>query len=514
MKGTNLGVAAAAFAMAAGVWAQPAATDLGTLSANTPATTSFNISPGLVQWYTFTTPGITANPSSWLDMVTNGPVNIDTMIGLYDSAGNRLSSDDDDGPPTGVGFSLLTFGATDVNASGRLAAPAGSTTGFNGRDGNNLPAGLYYLAVTGFSATFGATNWTVTTAHTRSGQVDVWVNFGEDTALSGVGTFSSASCVRTTDGGQGTLRVAAHPAQNPPSTGIGVTVDASQFGLGTVTLFDDGAHDDGGAGDNVFGELITVAPGYGAGTYQLPFTVTDAESRSAGGNIGVTVVDLVGNPNELPSGAEIPQGSGDLFSLSGTFVPSEAHLFQIQVCDAANFSATTVGGTTVDTQLFLFDANGMAVAANDDEVGGATLQSRLTSQFIPGNGVYYLAVSQYNHDPVSSCNSLMFDNAFRVEHGPDGPGAGLPLAAWVNASAATTAYTISLTGACYPGGANPCDVADTNCDGALNGFDVQATEEAVNGDFTNFCQPSADLNGDGAENGFDVEWSEALVNMC
>jgi hypothetical protein len=63
-------------------------------------------------------------------------------------------------------------------------------------------------------------------------------------------------------------------------------------------------------------------------------------------------------------------------------------------------------------------------------------------------------------------------------------------------------------------GGNPCDVADTNCDGALNGFDVQATEEAVNGDFSNFCLPSADLNGDGAENGFDVEYSETLVNMC
>ncbi|CAG1010939.1 partial Serine protease AprX, partial [Phycisphaerales bacterium] len=56
-----------------------------------------------------------------------------------------------------------------------------------------------------------------------------------------------------------------------------------------------------------------------------------------------------------------------------------------------------------------------------------------------------------------------------------------------------------------------CD-PDVNCDGAVNGFDVQATEEAVNGDFSNFCQSSADLNGDGTENGFDIETEEQRVN--
>lgn len=57
----------------------------------------------------------------------------------------------------------------------------------------------------------------------------------------------------------------------------------------------------------------------------------------------------------------------------------------------------------------------------------------------------------------------------------------------------------------------PCD-PDVNCDGAVNGFDIQATEEAVNGDFSNFCQPDADYNRDGAINGFDVEAVEQGVN--
>ncbi|CAG0952200.1 hypothetical protein PHYC_00259 [Phycisphaerales bacterium] len=57
----------------------------------------------------------------------------------------------------------------------------------------------------------------------------------------------------------------------------------------------------------------------------------------------------------------------------------------------------------------------------------------------------------------------------------------------------------------------PCD-PDVNCDGSINGFDIEATEQAINGDYSNFCQPTADLNNDGAENGFDIETEEQRVN--
>ncbi|CAG1006875.1 hypothetical protein PHYC_03368 [Phycisphaerales bacterium] len=56
-----------------------------------------------------------------------------------------------------------------------------------------------------------------------------------------------------------------------------------------------------------------------------------------------------------------------------------------------------------------------------------------------------------------------------------------------------------------------CD-PDVNCDGSINGFDVEATEQAVNGDFSNFCQPDADYNRDGSINGFDIEAVEQAVN--
>ncbi|CAG0980894.1 hypothetical protein PHYC_01759 [Phycisphaerales bacterium] len=56
-----------------------------------------------------------------------------------------------------------------------------------------------------------------------------------------------------------------------------------------------------------------------------------------------------------------------------------------------------------------------------------------------------------------------------------------------------------------------CD-PDVNCDGAVNGFDIEVMEQAVNGDLTNFCQLNPDYNHDGSVNGFDVEAVEQGVN--
>ncbi|CAG0997205.1 Desiccation/radiation resistance protein [Phycisphaerales bacterium] len=60
-------------------------------------------------------------------------------------------------------------------------------------------------------------------------------------------------------------------------------------------------------------------------------------------------------------------------------------------------------------------------------------------------------------------------------------------------------------------GAPACD-PDVNCDGSINGFDIEAVEQAVNGDMSNFCQPDADYNQDGTVNGFDIEAVEQGVN--
>ncbi|GJQ30392.1 MAG: hypothetical protein HBSAPP03_22760 [Phycisphaerae bacterium] len=55
-----------------------------------------------------------------------------------------------------------------------------------------------------------------------------------------------------------------------------------------------------------------------------------------------------------------------------------------------------------------------------------------------------------------------------------------------------------------------CD-GDVNCDGAVNGVDVEIQEQAVGGDLADYCLPDADFNQDGAVNGTDVEAVELVV---
>ncbi|GJQ30565.1 MAG: hypothetical protein HBSAPP03_24490 [Phycisphaerae bacterium] len=55
-----------------------------------------------------------------------------------------------------------------------------------------------------------------------------------------------------------------------------------------------------------------------------------------------------------------------------------------------------------------------------------------------------------------------------------------------------------------------CD-GDVNCDGAINGVDIEVQERAVGGDLSDYCQPDPDFNRDGAVNGLDVEAVEIVV---
>ena len=75
-------------------------------------------------------------------------------------------------------------------------------------------------------------------------------------------------------------------------------------------------------------------------------------------------------------------------------------LYRVCLEGGGSFSATTVGGTELDTQLFLFDAAGLGVYGNDDSQ--ATRQSTLPAGHAltpSAPGVYLLAVTPYDRDP-------------------------------------------------------------------------------------------------------------------
>ncbi|CAG0979873.1 hypothetical protein PHYC_01707 [Phycisphaerales bacterium] len=142
-------------------------------------------------------------------------------------------------------------------------------------------------------------------------------------------------------------------------------------------------------------------------------------------------------------------GVGPLLTIigGGDFPGDNVDGYCIMITDPLAFSATTVGGTGQDTQLFLFDFGGMGVTFNDDSA--FTLQSTVTGAFVPGPGLYALVVSTFDGDPLDAAGSeIWLDTPFGVERAPDGPGAPGPVSGWTG-SPDLLPYSIFLTGATY-----------------------------------------------------------------
>ncbi len=165
----------------------PRAKDLGELSRNPIRLRNISLAAGEVRWYRFDlADNVSAAAGTWLDIDTEGsslaPSN-DTELGLYTSAGNFVTADDDDG--TGL-WSQVTFGAG-------TRPPPSTGAAYDGRDGP-LPAGTYYLAVCGFSASFNGTGWGVASGSANTGtfSLNIRTNTGDP-----------ASCPADLDDGSG-----------------------------------------------------------------------------------------------------------------------------------------------------------------------------------------------------------------------------------------------------------------------------------------------------------------------
>jgi filamentous hemagglutinin family protein len=155
-----------------------------------------------------------------------------------------------------------------------------------------------------------------------------------------------------------------------------------------------------------------------------------------------------GDAGQLPGTAQTvnsPTSGAAFDAISGNLSPeSDVDLYQLFLTEGQPFTASTVGGTPINTQLFLFDNNGLGVSANNDSVGFQSTVP-LYQPFIPArSGTYYLGISSYLNNPLSS-QGFIFD---AVEN-PSGSGAGLPLNGWSEAAGPsvrpnTGAYTIML----------------------------------------------------------------------
>ncbi len=497
--------------------AQPGAfTDLGT---RTTAQTFSQLvtlnAPNDIQWFRVVLPP-TLNSIGYVDIWTTPTADpvpasdmTDTEIGLYDAVGNgavatAAYNDDDAGPGL---HGQLTFGSSTAPRPAVTFGTLSVGAARNGNDGN-LAGGEYYLAVGRFNVTFVNSGFGVSSTYTGT-QTQTMLNFEiapptDPYPPTGTGAASPASVVV---GSNVLLTVAVTPGGNPASSSVTVTGDLSGLGGSAAQqFFDNGTNGDVTANDNVFSYSYLIPATASEGGANVGFTVTDNLARSSSGTITIGL-DAAG---DLPATAAVPVGTGALDSISGVFTNNDVDMYRINICDAANFSATTFGATTVDTQLFLFNVDGTGVVMNDDVPtglpGDTTLQSTLTSALIPGAGDYFLAVSRYNIDPVDAGASLIWANTpFDTERSPDGPGAGGTVAAWTGTVTGTANYTIAFTGTCYPSNGPACGLADVGGVGGAPGADAHLD----NNDFVVFIDyffsqnPIADQGATGGAPGPD-----------
>jgi len=206
---------------------------------------------------------------------------------------------------------------------------------------------------------------------------------------------------------------------------------------------------------------------------------------------------------DLPATAQDVVGSGSLGSIEGFLETNGTDMFRFEICDPAAFSASTVGTTAWDTQLFIFNSSGHGVVFNDDDPADTSFQSLIGPALIPAAGTYYLAISRYDRDPLDAGGQQIWvDGPFAQERAPDGPGAANPIVSWSNEGRSAGDYIIVLSGTAFIGGCGggcPVCAADFNEDGGVTGDDVGA----FFGVFESGSE-CGDVNQDGGVTGDDV----------
>jgi hypothetical protein len=244
-----------------------------------------------------------------------------------------------------------------------------------------------------------------------------------------------------------------------------------------------------------------------------PFEGWD-ETANGGGDAGdlPATAQIVTLPDATPCETPVTRVRGDLGA-------SDADMYVICITDPASFSATTVGSAGFDTQLWLFRCDGTGVVHNDDAVGTTVLQSRIdnSTNCITAGGVYLLAISRYNLDPVDASGQLIWnDSPFRAVRCPDGPGRANPIAGWTGSTTAAGRYIIQLQGAYFvrpsgceePPGCQPHN-GDVDNNGCIDDADLLAVLFAFGNTGSDLGR--VDVNCDGVVD--DADLLQVLFNF-
>jgi hypothetical protein len=132
----------------------------------------------------------------------------------------------------------------------------------------------------------------------------------------------------------------------------------------------------------------------------------------------------VADAGDLPGTAQVVAGTADVSTISGTIADAnDVDMFRIRVTGTVPVLLQVAPSSTIDSQLFVFDTAGFAVVGNDDL--GLSLDASITAPLTAG--IYYLAVSSWDRDPVNAANQEIFTDLGGVLQTPingGGPVAG------------------------------------------------------------------------------------------
>jgi len=143
------------------------------------------------------------------------------------------------------------------------------------------------------------------------------------------------------------------------------------------------------------------------------------------------------------------QPLGAVSAVDGSLSPDDVDLYRVCVGDQG-FAASTVGGTGLDTVLYVFDGDGRGVAKNDDASG--TFASEVVLPSAP-TGTYHVAVTGFGRVAVTTAGALVFGRS--SSGGVLDPEA--VLGGWRDPHYQSGAYRLVLSGAveCVPAAEAP-----------------------------------------------------------
>jgi hypothetical protein len=291
------------------------------------------------------------------------PVTTSTTLSMTTNAGTNPAS-----PVTSVVADLTSIGGSSAQAFTANGAVYSFTA--------TIPAN-----VTPGAKTITAT---ITDQAGDSDTATISLTVPTPTALSGTGTATPSTVAA---GASTALSVTVTPGTNPASTGITVLGDLTAIGGLAAQAFTNAA--------NVFSFTATVPAGTSAGPKVIPIAISDAQGRTAGTSITVTVSAAPTNP----------VGTGNA---TGPVHPGDQTLITVAVTPGANPTSaglavvadlSTIGGSAAQT---LFDDG-----TNGDQTAGDNIFSIRTA--VPSTqavGVYSLPFTVSDNFPRSSNGSI------------------------------------------------------------------------------------------------------------